>query len=256
MSRKTLIFASLTKMTPQTQTSAFHRHASYAARFKRELRGFHWFGRLFGQPSGLVATFTFILLSTSSPVSTYAGYMLSISSATDVSNLTAGQVVEFDVLLSGVDPANTGTYVSYLAATVNYDNTLLSASPAVTAGSIVTDPVDFVGTSFPNAADAFYDSVYGLDTTAPITQSGVFFTFAVTVDQAGSGTLSFSADSATLASDPDQNDQFSPDTASLDFHIAAPATAPEPSTFTIVMGGLLSGALFRRMRKRRQTKPG
>jgi len=174
---------------------------------------------------------------------------LSLSSATDVNNLQVGTPVSFNVNLSGITPGDSSTYLSYLAATIQYDNTLLSSNPTVTAGAIVPDPNGFVGTGFPNAADGFYDGVFLAST--PISQNGTFYSFTVTPLLAGNGTLTFSAAAATLASDPNQNDQFTPDSQSVNFQIGGtgPTPTPEPSSWVLGIIGVmaLSGPFIRRV---------
>lgn len=171
-----------------------------------------------------------------------ADYNLSLSTSADPAHLQIGNSVTFDVNLSGIDPTNSDTYLSYLAATIDYDNSLLNSNPVVAAGAIIPDPSGFVGTGFFAAADAYYDGVFLAST--PISQDGTFFSFQVTPLQAGSGTLSFTAAAATLANDPNQNDQFTPATVNLNFNIDAGgqgAAVPELSSFVLLISSLLGG---------------
>jgi hypothetical protein len=192
-----------------------------------------------------------------------ADYILSLSTNADAAHLHVGESVTFDVTLSGVDMGNSNTSLSYLAATISYDNTLLSPNQIVTPGAIIPDTtgfpdiLGFVGTGFPDAADGLYEG-YNFDQVnpiiLPISQNGVFFSFQVTPANPGSGTLVFSAVATTLASDPDQNNQFTPNTVNLDFHIDASGTAvPEPSTFILLISsmlGLSTGAGLRGLVRR------
>jgi cohesin domain-containing protein len=169
-----------------------------------------------------------------------ADYVLSLSTSADASQLHVGDSVTFDVNLAGIDTTNTNTYLSYLAATIGYDNTLLSPNPAVTAGAIIPDSSGFVGTGFSAAADGYYDGVFIAST--PISQDGTFFSFQVTALQAGSGTLSFTAAAATLASDPNQTDQFTPQTIDMNFTIEAGSpgiVTPEPSMQVLLISSML-----------------
>lgn len=205
----------------------------------------------------LLPCFLAAIALTTMPVSGRADYVLSLSTSADVNHLQLGESVTFDVSLSGIDPNNSDTYLSYLAATVSYDNSLLSSPSAVNPGAIVPDLTGFFGTPLSNAADALYDGVYVAST--PISSSGAFFSFQVTATAVGSGTLSFSADAATLANASPQNPQLTPDTVSLDFTIEAggPGTAvPEPPPFVLLISSFLGGLLFFGMRNLvRRTRP-
>jgi hypothetical protein len=171
------------------------------------------------------------------PPASRAGFLLSVTTSADPNHLHVGDKVTFDVTLSGVDGADPTTYLSFLAATVQYDPTLLSPNPPVTPGAIVPDLTGFVGTPLSDGADAFYDGVFLAST--PISSSGIFYSFDVTPTAPGSGSLSFSAVAATLASDPNQNDQFSPDTRGLDFQVEGPAgsAVPEPGSWLLLLLG-------------------
>ncbi len=106
-----------------------------------------------------------------------AGIVLSLSSETpDLSHLTVGQTVRFDVQLSGLNP---GDQLDYLAGTVDFDSNLLGTPTQVAAGAIVPDPTGFVGTPFIGVADAFYDAVFFSVTNTPISSNGTFYTFDV-----------------------------------------------------------------------------
>jgi hypothetical protein len=187
------------------------------------------------------------------PARGQAGFLLSVSSSADVNHLTVGQSVTFNVDLSGVTPGDPTSYLSYLAATVKYDTSLLSPSPAITVGAIVPDATNFFPTSFTDKADGFYDSVFGIEPSDPISTNDTFFSFTVTTRAAGDGTISFEADAATFADDPTQTNQFNPDTRSLSFHIGgATAAVPEPGSLALLLTGVLAvgGALARRRRAR------
>jgi hypothetical protein len=179
------------------------------------------------------------IVLTTVPASGRADYILSLSTSADANHLQIGDSVTFDVSLSGIGSSNSDTYLSYLAATISYDNSLLSPNPVVTPGAIVPDITGFVGTGLPDAADAFYDGVFLAST--PISDSGTFFSFQVTATKVGSGTLSFTAAAATLASDPVQTDQFTPETINLNFQIVGSSgvTTPEPSTLVLLISSML-----------------
>jgi hypothetical protein len=182
------------------------------------------------------------LLALASPLTARADFVLSIESSADVNHLAVGQAVAFDVRLAGIDPADANTFLNYLAATTQYDSTLLSVTAAVTPGAIAADPLNFLGTPLSGGADGLYDGVF-LNSPTPISDSGTFYSFTVTTLRAGTGTLSFSAAAATLLSDPDQNNQFTPTLTSLDITVEGPTVAtPAPPALALALSGLGAAA--------------
>jgi hypothetical protein len=176
------------------------------------------------------------LLALTTPRAASADFIFSFSSPADVNHIAVGQVVRFDVLLSGIDTSDPGTFLSYLAATTQHDNTLLSAPAAVDPGQIVPDILNFAGTPLADGADGFYDSVFFVNSQTPISSNGIFFSFDVTALNVGTGMLTFSSSAATLASDPDQHNQFTPLTDSLRFTVEGPSViAPEPGTLALLL---------------------
>lgn len=79
------------------------------------------------------------IVLTTAPATGRADYILSLSTSADANHLHVGDSVTFDASLSGIDSSNSDTYPSFLAATVSYDNSLLSPFPVVTPGAIVPD---------------------------------------------------------------------------------------------------------------------
>jgi hypothetical protein len=164
-----------------------------------------------------------------------------------VNHLTVGQSVTFNVDLSGVDPNDANTYLSFLTATVQYNSPLVLLSPStVMAGPILPDPADFTGDSSTNGADGFYDAVFGADPSAPpISTNGTFFSFTVTTLAAGDGTISFVPgifEAATFTNDPTQTSQIIPDTTSLNFHIeGGTVVVPEPGAHIVLLSCALAG---------------
>jgi hypothetical protein len=177
----------------------------------------------------------FVLLS---PCLAKADFLF-ISTPSDPNHLHVGQAAVFSVNLQGVDPSDSSTFLSFLAATVSFDSTLLTQGAVISPGSIIPDKSGFVGTPFPDAADGLYDGVFIAST--PVSDSGLFFSFALTPSHEGSGSFDFSALAATLASDPNQNDQFTPDSLGLNFVIegSVATSVPAPASFILlVLGGL------------------
>lgn len=155
-------------------------------------------------------------------------------------DLTVGQPVTFDVSLSGREQTQT---ISFLAATLYFDSSLLGAPSSVTPGDII--PADASSDSFTptvgvgGEADASYLDV---QSSIPITSDGVFFTFTVTPLTNGSGTISFSdslgnsyvftsytldgIDGSTIDAGPDLSYQIG--TSNV-------APVPEPSSLLVVL---------------------
>ncbi len=77
------------------------------------------------------------------------------SSNADLSALTAGESITFDVNLSGLDVAN-GQTLGSLEGTVVFDASLLGQPSLPTPGMIVPDATGFLPAINPGLADATY----------------------------------------------------------------------------------------------------
>jgi hypothetical protein len=183
---------------------------------------------------------------------TKAGLTLSVAAeSADLNNLSVGQTVRFEVVLSGV---NSGDQLDYLAGTVTFDSSLLGKPTNVTAGAIVPDPTGFVSDGFPGEADAFYDAVFFSMTNTPISSNGTFYTFDVVAQQPGSGRLTF--DPTSLAATDGTNTSISLGAGSpLPFTIV-PAAVPEPNSLVLAVAalGCSGGAAVSRRLTRRPLK--
>jgi len=164
-----------------------------------------------------------------------AGLMLSVAAeSAELSHLTVGQSVRFDVMLSGL---NSGDQLDYLAGTVTFDSSLLGSATNVTAGAIVPDPTGFVSAGFVGAADAFYDAVFFSVTNTPISSNGVFYTFDVVTQQPGSGNLAF--DLTSLAATDGTNTPVPLGAGpALPFTIGAAVSVPEPNSLFLALAAL------------------
>jgi hypothetical protein len=180
-----------------------------------------------------------------------AGLTLSVAAeSADLSHLTVGQSVRFDVLLSGL---NSGDQLDYLAGTVTFDSSLLGSGTNVNAGVIVPDPTGFVSAGFAGAADAFYDAVFFSATHTPISSNGVFYTFDIVAQQPGSGSLAF--DLTSLAASDGTNTPVSLGAGpALPFTIEAAVSVPEPNSLVVALTALAGcgGAVISRRLKRRR----
>jgi hypothetical protein len=170
-----------------------------------------------------------------------AAPMLVLSTPSDLSSLNVGEVVTFDVVLSGLMP---GDELEYLSA--NIDTPLFMVQSSPTAGPIA-DPMNFTGSSFPGGVDGFFDSFFGLNPGANIVSNGVFYSFSLKATTPGSGAISFSSALAALDLDPIVPD-FADSVATgdpLQFTIA-----PEPASFAIFASGILFFGLLCARRRR------
>ncbi len=184
-----------------------------------------------------------------------AGFVLSLSSElADLNDLHPGQTITLDVILSGL----TSEQVGYLAGTVEFNSSLLGVPTTPTPGAIVPDSSGFFSDSFVNGstggADAFYDFL--IDSSAPITENGIFFSFQVTAQAVGSGTIDFDPFSLA-ATDQDNNPLLLDQGTPLHFVIqdgsGGVSSAPAPPSWLLLLTAAASGgmvALVHRLRKR------
>ncbi len=199
----------------------------------------------------MCAVVTTLLLFDAPPAK--AGLTLSVvAESADLNNLSVGQTVRFDVVLSGL---NSGDQLDYLAGTVTFDSSLLGSATDVTAGAIVPDPTGFVPAGFAGEADAFYDAVFFSVTNTPISTDGTFYTFDVVAQQPGSGSLTFDPTSLA-ASDGTNTPVLLGSGPPLPFTIGASA-APEPNSLVLAVAalGCCGGAAVSRRLTRRWRQP-
>ena len=109
--------------------------------------------------------------------STHAQVTLSLESGgPDVAQLYVGQTATVDVRLDGLQP---GWQLDALAATVLYDESLLSA-PTISPGPIVpnplADPFDFLVWEEPGIAEGFFLTM-GTEPSEFVATNGTFFSF-------------------------------------------------------------------------------
>src|SRR5438445_5845209 len=81
------------------------------------------------------------------------------TSGANLSNLSVGQPLNIEVLLSGLPPSPD---LGYLAATVDFSSSLLGSSSNVLPGPIVPDITGFLGTPGSGFADASYDFLFAV----------------------------------------------------------------------------------------------
>jgi hypothetical protein len=180
------------------------------------------------------------------------------TSTANLQALLPGQVVTFDVNLTGF----AGPPLGFLGASVFFDSALLGTPlpQSLKAGPIVPDPSSnsFFTAFNPGFADASYLDIT-VNSTAPISENGVFFSFEVMVQPAtGTGKLSFSDNLGNVnvfASDQNSNPLDISAGPDLPFRVVqAPMVVPEPNSLlvvafaTVVM--VLPGSLSRLARLR------
>jgi len=173
------------------------------------------------------------------------------SSNADLSALTAGQSITFDVNLSGLDVTG-GQTLGSLEGTVAFDGTLLGQPLSISPGAIVPpDPSGFLPALDSGKADASYLG------SALITANGTFFSFTVVVQPGvtGSGVLSLDPNNGGFVSayDANLNPVAIAPGADLPFSVGAAAAVPEPDTLVIAVIALaiiLARVGFARLRSR------
>ena len=161
---------------------------------------------------------------------------VSLSTASDLSSLSLGDVVTIDVVLSGL---LLGDELEYLSAAIDTQLFMPLASP--TAGPIA-DPLNFTGASLPGGVDGFFDSFFGLNPGANITSDGIFYSFSLKAATLGSGEISISSALVAIDLDPMLPD-FADPTATgdpLQFTII-----PEPGALSLLAIGCLCLGLWR-----------
>jgi hypothetical protein len=171
-----------------------------------------------------------------------ADVLLSLNSLQNLQALPVGQLVTFQVQLTGL-PA--GEQLDSLAATVHYTSSLLGA-PTVHQGAIIPQPVfdpqDFLSDASAGVADATFLTA-GLQSAYHIGSNGVSFSFDAQVLQAGTGHLSFDFVDASQfnSADPNHPFFFTPATGSaLDFT----AVVPEPSAWILLGTAFLAVTVY------------
>jgi hypothetical protein len=174
------------------------------------------------------------------------------NSSADLSALTAGQSITFDVNLAGLNGQTLGS----LEGTVSFDGTLLGQPLSISPGAVVLDPSGFLTAVNPGLADATY--YFGFSYSgALITDNGTFFSFTVVVQPGvtGSGVLSLDPNNGGFVSayDANLNPVAIAPGADLPFSVGAAAAVPEPDTLVIAVIALaiiLARVGFARLRSR------
>ncbi|MGA7501505.1 MAG: hypothetical protein WBX00_32640 [Isosphaeraceae bacterium] len=172
------------------------------------------------------------------------------SSTADLSKLTAGQSITFDVNLAGLDVTN-GQTLGSLGGTVSFDGTLLGQPLSISPGAVVPDPSGFLTAVNPGLADASYYFGFS-NSNSLITSNGTFYSFTVVVQPSvtGSGILSLDFVAASDANSNPINDIASG--TDLPFSVGA-AAVPEPDTLVmtvIALAIILARVGFARLRSR------
>lgn len=198
----------------------------------------------------LVRLFVLAVGSATLPTNAQAGIELSLVSVTQPDRLPIGGSARFQVVLSGLEE---GQKLDYLAATIEYDRSLLGvpATNTIAAGAIVPSPLfdsyDFVSVLKLDANDPSLGLADASFSTFPpstkhIQTNGVFFEFTVPVLREGIGWLGFRLVDATQynAADPSE-----PLPIVLNSGPALALTSvPEPGTLGLLTATLLAVTLY------------
>jgi hypothetical protein len=159
-------------------------------------------------------------------------------------SLSPGDVRTFDVILSGLNVGG-GQTLDYLAATINYDGTLLGTPTVETPGSIIPDPSAVLKSPGVGVADLTYDASLSSLANPNISTNGVFFSFtlkALNPPVGGTTTFSFSF---AAADDPSSSEPFPniPNgqvggVSTLTSIEVGPSAVPEPATMLMALSGI------------------
>lgn len=125
--------------------------------------------------------------------------IISISSPADLSAIAINENVTVNIELVSLPQ---GLALDFLAATVEFDSTLLS-DLVVLAGPIVPNPSfpAFDSSALPGVADASYDSAFDASSQV-ISETGIFASFSIQGLSAGAGTFSITFADAAVGFDP------------------------------------------------------
>jgi hypothetical protein len=164
--------------------------------------------------------------------SAQAGTILSLSTdAPDLTSLAVGQSFNVQVSLSGL---NTGDTLDFLAATVVFDAAVLG-TPTLAIGPIVPDPTGYIQSALPGLADASYDDLFAAS-GSPIAANGLFYSFSVTVQGPGQGTIAF--DFVDSSGSDASGAPLPTVTAGDPLTFATVSAVPEPSAWLLLGIGL------------------
>jgi hypothetical protein len=132
-----------------------------------------------------------ILLTTPRSEAQIAFPSLSLSTGANLSNLTVGQTVTFNVNLTGLQPGNT---LNFLDATLHYDPGIFGLATNIKNGAILPnplfDPADFGTTTGAGLIDGGFFTT-GPSPSAEIASNGVFYSFDLMAIGAGKGVIGF-----------------------------------------------------------------
>ncbi len=161
----------------------------------------------------------------------------------DLSSLTVGDSFQIDVLLGDLN----GESLASLGGAILFPSAQLGVPGGEVAGVIVPDASDLFLTPLPGMMDAMFFAFAG----GNITDEGVFYSFTLTAQAAGSGVIQFDLPSL-FAEDEQLNPIFDIGTNELSFTIGEStggAAVPEPATAGLGLMGLM-GLVIRRRQTR------
>jgi hypothetical protein len=189
----------------------------------------------------------------------HANPTMTLSSTTDLSNLTVGQKFEIDVSLSGL--AVGSDFIFVLNTQESFSSSLLSAILDPTNSSGLTpgpgfffDPsqiANFNATSSFGAGSAIGDfSDSAPNSSFAINENGLYYSFMLQAASVGSGTISFvSSGMSYAADDTGFNLAPIPFGGPLAFNISA-ASVPEPSSIALMTVSVAVLGCWTRARKK------
>jgi hypothetical protein len=146
----------------------------------------------------IVAVILAIGMVSLSPSKSHGEYIITLNSASDLSQLHVGDTFTLNLSLSGISGPT--SYLDALGVTVqsSADNFNI---PLLTLGSIVPDPSSALTSTAHGYSDATYDSLLS-PTGEQITSNGIFFSSTFQATSVGTGTFNVTSATGFVGFDP------------------------------------------------------
>ncbi len=156
--------------------------------------------------------------------------------STDLNDLQVGDAVTINVVVSNLQ----GSQLASLGGSVEYPDRHFDSTQAISAGSVVPDPLDLIPFEDPGFMDGQFFARGG-----NIATEGTFFSFELTAKATGSGTIGF-VPFSPFAEDEALTPIFDIPTNELAYTIRPLQIVPEPASLSLWLPLMASACLRRR----------